>query len=255
VSDRTPLTGRTRRLLAVSALAPALLFGVVTAAMGVALRDVQNALIGAGAAAVLAAAGAGAAWVGRDKPDQWWGVPTHGLFAALVFAMMAAGSAGPGALGMSENAYLAVAAVVTAALALLAWVPAHRATRLVLPGLGPAVVASPLVVTFTGRGKDADRLSVTPATLELAVRPDSVLKATRHSFPLGEVTGATAHTEAERGEHPVPGGGGAVVRTPPGDVLVVEVAGGRLVVAVKDPRVAADFILARARRWAVITGS
>ncbi|MFC4858174.1 hypothetical protein [Actinophytocola glycyrrhizae] len=243
MSDAPSLVDRAHKLLAISALAPALVFGVVTVAMAVAVRDTDNMLIAAGVAVVFAGIGAWTWWGTRRKPDQWQQtVPLSGVFVAFLFVMMASGSE---PTGLPETAYFVAVGAVAVGLALLAWLPARRAARLVLADLSPEVVDSSLVVTFTARGEDADTLSVTPDSLEVVVRPASKRKTTRHSFPLSEVTGVATRTETDDGEHPVPGADGTSMRVSRGDVLVVDLASGPLVFAAKDVHRARSFVEAR----------
>ena len=250
MSGTSSLVQRTRRLLVISAIAPAFVFGVVTVAMAAAQQDTRNMLISAGAAVVIGAVGVWIRWGTRAKPNLWQSaVSFSGWFSAVVFVMMATGSGIEDELGWSETAFFVAVAVVAIGLALLGWLPARRAARLVLADLSPEVVDSPLVVTFTARGTDAHTLSVTPDALEVTLKADSVRKTTTHSFPLDEVAGVNARTETDDGEHPVPGTDKRI-RVPRGEVLVVDLGEGPLVFAAKDVRRARDFVEARARRRA-----
>jgi len=250
VSDNPSLLGRTRKLLTTAAIAPAIGFGVAVA--GLIVQDTQNLLITAGVAVVLGGVGLWIRWGVRNQPNLWQqamsftGVAAGGLLVAI-----AAGGAEDNRFGLSETAVMTVAVVIAVGLALLAWLPAARAARLVLADLSSDVVDSSLVVTFTARGKDADTLSVTTDSLDVVVRPTSARKTT-HSFPLSEVTGVSVRTETDHGEHPVPGTAGTSMRVPPGEVVVVDIGEGKLMFAAKDAHQAKDFVEARARRWASV---
>ena len=245
MADTPSLLGRARNLLMTAVVAPAVLFGVIAVAMAV--PDAQNMLIAAGTAVVLGGVGAWIRWGVRSKPDLWQSVASPAVFMGCLLVLFAAG--GGDLFGLSGTTYVVVAGVIGAGVALLGWLPARRAARSVLGEVLPEVVDSPLVVSFTARGTDADRLSVTPGTIEVAVRPSSARKTT-HSFPLGDVTEVLVRTETDDGEYPVPGSTGKPMRVARGDVLVVEFGDGRLVFAAKDAHRAKEFVGARVRRWA-----
>jgi hypothetical protein len=247
VSGTSSLTERTLRLLIVGALAPAFVFGVVTVAMAAVQRDTQNMLISAGAAAVFSGIGMWTWLSTRAKPNMWPStVSIAGWVPAGFFVMMATGSGIEEELGWSETTFFVAVAVIAVGLALLGWLPARSAARMVLTDLSSEVVDSALDVTFTARGKDADRLTVTPESLDVVVRPASVRKVT-HSVPLGDVTGVAVRTESDGGEYPL---AGTSMRVPPGDVVVVDLREGQLVFAADDAHRVREFVEARVRRWA-----
>lgn len=140
MSGNPSLVERTRRLLVISALAPAFVFGVVTVAMAAVQRNTQNMLISAGAAVVFGGIGVWTWWSARAKPGQWQSaVSFTGWFSALIFVMMATGSGIEDEFGWSDTVFFVAVAVVAVGLALLGWLPARRAARLVLADLPPEV--------------------------------------------------------------------------------------------------------------------
>lgn len=228
MSGTSSLMERTRRLLIISALLPAFVFGVVTVAMAAVARDTQNMLISAGTAVVLAGVGVWTWWGTRAKPNLWQSVVSFpGWVAAVIFVMMATGSGVEEELGWSETTFFVAVAVIAGGMALFGWLPARRAARLVLTDLSAEVGDSPLVVTFAARGTNAGTLTVTPESLEVVTGTSAARKSAR-AIPLSAVTGVAVRD----------------------DMLVVHLGDQQIEFAAVEARQAKEFVEARVRRWA-----
>lgn len=238
-----PLVARALRLLRISRFTPlALLLAAVTMTLDEA-TDLVYISVGT---VIIGIVFTLIAPTSRDTPHIWGaGAVFSGIFVAYLFLMTALKSPNDRRLGLPAPMFTVVAVLLAVGVLLVSWLPARRAARLVLDDLPPDVVNSSLTIRFESRAGNTDSLYVTPHSLQ--IKRENSGKIAR-SYRLSDVSAVAVRIVKKEREYPVPDIEGRLVRVTPGEVVVIELPGGKLVFPAKDIQRFKQFLEERVRR-------
>ncbi|HEX6351681.1 hypothetical protein [Actinophytocola sp.] len=233
------LIRRARRLVAISAFAPPIVFDIYYACWAV-VDDrfgSEDLLMVGGVTLLLWLFGLWPFLATRKAPNSWPSVATPGvLMTLMMFSQFAADSR-----GSAGTASVIATMIVGAAVASLSL----NARRMVLDDLSPDVVESDLTITFKPRRGSKAILVVGPEAIAVAEdsqRPDRFHTAASYD----EISTVTTWTEVEDTEWKLPGDEEErTVSMPAGELLSIDIPAGQLVVAVHDTAKVKRFVEAR----------
>lgn len=225
------LVARAQRLVTISVIAPVAVYLAVIAALTFSGRPTSVYLMGV----VVLTIGLGIVgkWTYqgiRNIPTGW---ASGGFFIGFVtdyfFLMLTFGSERDQRFGLEDAPFSVAILLLALGIVLLGWLPGRRAAHLILDNLPTEVVDSSLVIKFTARGKRLVKLSVTPDSLDIVVKPNSGSLTSEGSYRLTDVKAVSVRTETDDGECPVPGATGRPILVSRGEVIVVDLPEGQLV--------------------------
>jgi hypothetical protein len=234
---KSSLIMRAQRLFAISLAGPVIIF--LTAGVTLTLYGRPNSgvpdILGFCFMAFLASISWSSYWESRYHPGRWKPISlvvnylNSALFLITMFTIRAGSR-----FQFDLSTFSVVVAVLVVCTFLAGRLPAGRGERLILDDLSVDVVDSPLTIRFRSRVRFSGVDSVVVTGDAIVVGWRKANGRPEPTYPLADISAvAVGRAKGER-EWPIPGVEDGTMPVTPGEVLVVEVPGGKLVFPARD---------------------
>jgi hypothetical protein len=228
---------RAQRLLAISLAGPVVIFLAASAALVLYGRPTSGGpvILGVCCLAFVVFIAWGTYWGARNHPSSWGkGNIAVACVYSAPFLLTIFEIRDYSRFQLNMPTFAVAAAVLVVCIYFVGRLPAQRAAHMILDDLSVDVVDSSLILRFRSRVRfsGVHCLEITPDSLVVGWRKAN--GRPEPTYPLADISAVAVGRAKREREWPIPGVEDGTMPVTPGEVLVVEVPGGRLVFPARD---------------------